>query len=120
MAIPEQKEIGRPLLEYLKDKRLHHIEQISRYLEKHFKLTEAERKQEKSSGREPLFHNRIRWANFYLKKAGLVESVRGSGRTKITELGLELLEEEPQTIDNKFLMRYPAFVDYRNSVSKKK
>lgn len=119
MAIPNQKEIGLPILESLKDKKDHHIVEISRRLEEYFALTEEERNLQKSSGGEGLFHNRIRWANFYLRKAGLVESATGTGKSKITPEGIKLLKEKPDAIDIEFLMRYTMFVEYRKSVSKK-
>lgn len=120
MAIPNQREIGLPILELLKDKKEHHIENISKALEEHFALSEEERNLQKSSGGEGLFHNRIRWANFYLRKAGLVESAKGTGNTRITQEGIKLLKEKPDVIDAEFLMRYPMFVEYRKSVSRKK
>jgi restriction system protein len=120
MVVPNQKEIGAPLLEFLKDKKVHHIEKIWVFLADHFELSEEERNLQKSSGNEGLFHNRIRWANFYLRKAGLIESARGTGKSKITESGIELAKEKQTIIDTDFLMRYPMFKEYRESVLKKK
>ena len=120
VTIPKQYEIGLPILQLLRDKRYHHIDKIRKHLEKYFELTDEEIFHQKSSGGEGLFHNRIRWANFYLKKAGLVESPFKTGKTKITDLGLELLDEEPEILNRAFLMRYPGFVNYQNSLKRKK
>jgi len=119
MAIPNQKEIGWPILEFLKDGKEHHIDKIAKRLEDHFELSKEDRSLQKSSGREGLFHNRIRWANFYLRKAGLVDSARGTGMSKITADGKDLLKEEPAVLDMKYLMRFPAFAEYRENVRKK-
>ncbi|MEC4849004.1 MAG: winged helix-turn-helix domain-containing protein [Nitrosarchaeum sp.] len=120
MAIPNQKDIGLPILELLKDRKNHHVEEISKTLAERFGLSEEERSLQKSSGGEGLFHNRIRWANFYLRKAGLVESAKGTGNSKITQEGINLLKEKPDCINAEFLMRYPMFVEYKKSVSRKK
>jgi len=55
-----------------------------------------------------------------LRNAGLVEYTRGTGVSKITTEGMELLKEKLIVIDVNFLMRYPLFVEYRNSTRKKK
>jgi restriction system protein len=120
MTIPAQKEIGAPILEFLKDGKVHHIEKMAEFLADRLKLSDEDRAVQKSSGGEGLFHNRIRWANFYLRKAGLVESATGTGNSKITKAGMELTKEKHTIIDMKFLMRYPMFEEYRKSVSKKK
>lgn len=120
MAIPKQNEIGGPILEFLKDKKVHHIEKISKFLEDHFELSDEDKNLQKSSGHEGLFHNRIRWANFYLRKAGLVESADGTGNSKITQDGLELAKENRTIIDMDFLMKYPLFEEYRNTILKRK
>jgi restriction system protein len=120
LTLPKQNEIGLPILECLKDKKNHHIENIVRSLEEYFELSKDDRELQKSSGGEGLFHNRIRWANFYLRKAGLVESFVGKGISKITSEGIELLNEKPKIIDVKFLMTFPKFIEYKKSMSKKK
>ena len=118
--IPNQREIGPAILEFLKGKKTHHINKISKFLEEYFELSEEERALQKSSGGEGLFHNRIRWANFYLRKAGLVESARGTGVSKITSEGIELLKEKTSVIDTDFLMKYPMFAEYIKTMTKKK
>jgi restriction system protein len=47
----------------------------------------------------------------YLKKAGLLESTR-RGYFRITSRGLELLKQNPQTINVKSLRQYPEFVQF--------
>lgn len=119
MALPKQIEISLPLLELLKDRKVHHVEELAKRLEDHFGLSEEERSLQKSSGGEGLFHNRIRWSNFYLRKAGLIESAKGTGNSKITLEGLALLKENPKIIDVDVLLRYPSYVEYRKSVTRK-
>ena len=119
MNIPAQKNLGPAILEYLQDGKKHHATKILKFLEDHFDLSEDDRALKKSSGGEGLLNNRMRWAAFYLKKAGLVESERGTGVSKITSEGLKLLKEKPSVIDTEFLMRYDEFAEYKNSMKKK-
>ncbi len=64
------------------------------------------------SGRIQLFNNRVHWAVTYLKNAGLAANpTRGIWR--ITDEGARVLREKPSRIDNRFLVRYPAFVEWR-------
>jgi restriction system protein len=74
MAIPDLETILKPLLELLSDGKPHTMSDAEKHLAKIFGLTEEEKKRAKPSGGESLFHNRMHWAKFYLKKAGLVES----------------------------------------------
>lgn len=73
-----------------------------------FGLTEAERKQLLPSGRQKTLHNRVHWARIYLDKAGLVETVR-RGRYRASPLGHQILSQNPQRIDNKFLKQFAGF-----------
>jgi len=41
--IPNQKDLGLPILEFLKDMKSHHIRKISKFLETHFELSEEEK-----------------------------------------------------------------------------
>lgn len=118
MTIPSQWQISVPLLTMLKDTKIHHVDEITDHLAIFFKLSEDEKKLQKSSGHEGLFHNRIRWSNFYLKRAGLVELPK-SGCSKITERGIKIIMQKPKLIDQHFLMQFTEFVDYRRTVRKK-
>ena len=78
MSIPIQKKITLPILDLLKDGKSLHVDKIEKKLADDFKLNREEKHLKKSSGNEGLFHNRIRWAVFYLRKAGLIESISDS------------------------------------------
>lgn len=101
-----------PLLLNLKDGKIHPMIELENKLATHFNLNEEERRQLKpSSSHETIFSNRVRWARFYLKKAGLLEDPK-RGFTKITQKGLELANKPPAKIDIKFLMLYPEFKEF--------
>lgn len=78
-----------------------------------FQLTEDEKEQLLPSGKQTTFSNRIFWAKGYLKQAGLLR-YPSRGNFVITEEGSQALAENPDRIDNKFLMKYEAFQEFRN------
>ncbi|RDJ36826.1 MAG: restriction endonuclease [Crenarchaeota archaeon] len=117
MDIPDFETIMAPLLNTVKDGKEYAMTDIENKLIQHFDLSEEERNQLKpSSSHETIFQNRMRWARFYLKKAGLLEDPR-RGHTKITSQGIEVAKTNPQRIDIKFLMQFQPFVEF---YSKKK
>ncbi len=79
-----------------------------------FRLSDAEREELLTSGKQRVLHNRIHWAKFYMTKAGLIESP-SRGRFMASQAGKELLATKPMRIDVSVLMRIPKFKDfYRN------
>jgi restriction system protein len=91
-------------------------ERPSRTLADQFSLSADERRELLPSGRQATFDNRVGRARTYLKKAGLLESPQ-RGRFKVTSRGLEVLEQNPQEINVKFLEQYPEFVEFRTKRS---
>ena len=112
--IPDYQSIMLPLLKYAGDKNEHHIRDAIEQLANEFGLTEEESKEVVPSGQQLTFDNRVSWAKTYLKKAGLVESTR-RGYFRITERGVNVLEDRPDKINMKYLERYPEFTEFRNS-----
>jgi len=112
--IPDYQSIMLPLLKYAGDKNEHHIRDAIEQLANEFDLTEKESKEFVPSGQQLTFDNRVSWAKTYLKKAGLVESTR-RGYFRITERGVNVLEDRPDEINMKYLERYPEFTEFRNS-----
>ena len=119
MSIPIQKKITLPILDLLKDGKPLHVDKIEKKLADDFKLNREERQLKKSSGNEGLFHNRIRWAVFYLRKAGLIESPK-SGYSKITSDGLGVLKEKPIEINTLYLSKFSKFQEWKRISQKPK
>jgi len=113
MAIPDFQSIMLPLLKYLEDKKEHHIREAIEMLSQQFGLTPEERKELLPSGQQYVFDNRVAWARTYLKKAGLIETTR-RGYLKITERGLQVLQENPKEINVRYLTKFPEFVEFRS------
>ena len=106
-----------PLLTSLKDGKEHSSKELIAKLIFDFNLTEEEINEQLPSQRQPTINNRIHWANIYLRKAGLIDSV-SRGIYRITEEGLRVLNENPTRIDVKFLSKYPDFVEFQKGTSK--
>ena len=119
MPIPDYQTIMLPLLSFLGDKREHSLNEALEHITKIFNLSEKERKELLPSGSEPIIKNRVRWARLYLDKAGLIESER-RGFYKITQRGIEVLNEKPSKINVKFLKRFPEFVQFKGTKKEKK
>jgi len=105
MAVPDFQSFMLPLLKFAADRKEHSQSEAADALALHFKITEPDRKEMLSSGRQTRFDNRVAWASVYLRKARFLESTR-RGRFKITERGSEILKRNPTRIDVKFLMEY--------------
>lgn len=63
------------------------------------------------SGTQTYLTNRIGWAKTYLKKAGLVESP-ARAVFQITKAGEDVLHDNPDVIDQKYLLRYDSFKEF--------
>jgi len=112
MPIPDYQTIMLPLLGFLRDGHGHHLNDAVASLAAHFKLTDQELRELLPSGTQEVFKNRIGWARTYLKHAGLVESPK-RGFMRITDRGLGVLAEKPDTVNVKYLERFNEFQQFR-------
>lgn len=112
MSIPDYQSIMLPLLQLASDKQEHSLRKTIEVLSSRFALTEAERAELLPSGRQTIFDNRVGWACTYLKKAGLLTSIRRAFY-QITERGLDVLAASPIKIDLSILKKYPEFVEFQ-------
>lgn len=120
MAIPKYDEITLPMLQLLSDGKTVESSSLVTKLADHFKLTASELEEMLPSGIQRVFVNRVGWAKTHLYKAGLIDnSVRGW--VKITDLGIKILSEKPEKLDNKYLFKFSSFKDFfKGSKSKTK
>ncbi|RMF07324.1 MAG: restriction endonuclease [Candidatus Neomarinimicrobiota bacterium] len=112
MPIPDYQRCMLPLLKFAADRQEHSLREGIENLASRFQLTEKERKQLLPSGQQAIFDNRVAWARTYLKQAGLLEATR-RGYFRISAKGLEVLNENPDTINVKFLERFNTFREFR-------
>lgn len=114
MAIPTYEQVMLPLLEILRDENLYTNKECIDILAEKLNITEEELRELLPSGKKKIFYDRVNWAKTYMKKAELVEAPR-RGTIKITQLGLELLLENPLELKSKDLLRYNSFNDFINA-----
>jgi restriction system protein len=104
--IPDFQSIMLPLLEITGDKKEHTLQEIRESLANQFHLSDEERSKILSKSKQPVFSNRVGWARTYLKKAGLLEYT-SKGTFKITDRGIEVLQERPSKINVRYLKKFP-------------
>ena len=112
MAIPDYQTCMFPLLKFASDNKEHSLREAIESLSIHFKLSDDELKELLPSGQQAIFVNRIGWARSYMKQAGLLETKR-RGYFRITQRGLDVLSQNPEKIDVKFLEQYKEFLEFR-------
>jgi restriction system protein len=119
MAIPDVQTLMLPLLRFTADGAEHKAREVVEALSVEFELSPSERRELLPSGRALLFDNRLAWALFHMKKAGLMESLR-RGVFHITPRGKELLAKKPSKINLKLLEQFPEFLEFRATSNKSK
>jgi restriction system protein len=113
MAIPDYQALMLPLLRFVSDRKEHPLRAVIEILAEEFALSSEERNELLPSGSQFVFANRVGWARTYLKQAGLMDSPR-RGMCRITQRGLDFLQEKPPRVDVKLLERFPEFLEFRN------
>jgi restriction system protein len=114
MAIPDFQTLMLPTLKALSDNKEHPFKDVVEMLAVEFKLTQEELSEMLPSRRARTFYNRVAWAKFYLKKAGLVSQVKRS-YLSITKLGLDALKSKPSIISVKYLEQFPDYIKFKDS-----
>jgi restriction system protein len=112
-AVPTYEQLMTPLLLAAADSQSHRVRDVAEKAADYFHLPENLRRDSLPDGRNRLIH-RLEWARTYLKKAGLLE-YPARGFFKITERGLKALQECPKGIDNKYLQKFPEFLEFKRS-----
>ena len=112
MGIPDYQSLMLPLLELAGDQQEHSLRQAVDALANRFGLTDADRRELLSSGRQRTFDNRVGWARTYLGKAGLLESPK-RGIFRITSSGMQVISDPPPLINIAYLTQFPGFAEFR-------
>ncbi len=119
MAIPDFQTLMLPLLKFTADGGEHNAREAIEAIAVEFGLSPDERREPLPSGRALLFDNRLAWALFHMKKAGLMESPR-RGLFRITPRGQDFLAKKPVGLNLKLLEQFPEFQEFRATSSKNK
>ena len=116
MAIPDYQSLMLPVLRLAADGETRVPDAAEKLADK-LGLSVQEREEMLPSGRQRIFHNRIHWAQFYMTKAGLIDSP-ARGRFVTSQAGRALLATNPAAINVDTLKTYPAFAEfYASSIS---
>lgn len=115
MPIPDYQSLMLPVLDCSSTGEIR-IGDVVERLANDLGLTMEERSELLPSGKQAIFSNRVHWAKSYLSKAGLIEATR-RGHFKITERGRIVLSTRPTHIDNKTLMQFAEFRQFRERSS---
>lgn len=113
MAIPDFQSLMLPALRYVASKQGEvPVRDVGAALASEFGLTEDELQKLLPSGRAPMFYNRVQWAIFHMRKAGLLATPKRAFLS-ITSRGNELLAKKPKRVDLRVLGEYPEFQEFR-------
>lgn len=102
-----------PVLNYASDGEEHSIQETYEAIAGVFGLTEDEKRDLLPSGTQEIYKNRIGWARSYIAKAGLLENTRRS-YFRITDRGREVLAENRDSINVRFLKRFEEFREFQS------
>ena len=119
MPVPDYQSFMTPLLKIASDGKEHTKDEALEEVASQLKVTDEEREELLPSGRQAKFDNRLGWATTYPKKAGLLEST-GRGKFRITQRGLEVLEDHANDVNTEFLMRFPEFQEFQTKTETRK
>jgi len=112
--IPSYKQFMRPFLEIAKAANGSEVKlrDVINQLADKFNLTDEERTETFSSGKQAVLVNRVGWARTYITKAGLLEATKRA-HFVITQRGLEAIKDPSTVIDNKYLSQFEEFVSFK-------
>lgn len=116
MAVPKFDELTKPLLEVIKDGESYTIKDVTTMLAQRLNLSSTDLADMLPSGRQTVFKNRVGWAKTYLLKAGLIDSP-ARATIRITEDGKNVVADNPDKIDTKYLEQFPSFLNFASASS---
>ncbi|KOH44605.1 restriction endonuclease [Sunxiuqinia dokdonensis] len=97
-----------PLLQFAQDGKEYKVSQLREELARKYRLTPEERRELLPSGTQNVFDNRVAWAKTYLVKSKLLGAPKRA-HVKITNRGLRVLGEKPDSINVAFLKQFDEF-----------
>ncbi|MBM6918975.1 restriction endonuclease [Intestinimonas butyriciproducens] len=117
MAIPKYDEMYRVFLECLADMQQHKSKELRDIIAARLSVSDTERQERLPSGQQAIFDNRVGWTRTYLKKAGLITSPQ-RGIYQLTQQGKQVLDSNPDVIDNSFLEQFESFRQFMHAEPK--
>lgn len=114
MSVPKYDELMKPLLVAVSDGETYKMKDVTALLAEQLNLSSDDLAEMLPSGRQTVFKNRVGWAKTYLKKAGLLDSP-ARATIVITNAGKQVVADNPEKIDSKYLEQFPSFVDFASA-----
>lgn len=114
MAVPKYDELMKPLLIAVSDGETYKMKDVTALLAEQLNLSSDDLAEMLPSGRQTVFKNRVGWVKTYLKKAGLLDSP-ARATIVITNAGKQVVADNPEKIDSKYLEQFPSFVDFASA-----
>ena len=112
MPIPDYQSIMLPLFRLAGDQKEHSLREAVDTLSVQFNLTTQERRALLPNGQQPIFYNRVVWAQTFMYRARLIAPT-AQRHFRITRRGFEVLRRNPAKIDVKFLDQFKEFREFR-------
>lgn len=116
MPLPNFQTLMRPALELHTDGQDWARAALRDALAARFDLTDDERAEMLPSGNQRRFDNRLAWTVTHLSQARLLSRPL-RGVTRITERGLQVLQDQPTGVDIAVLQEFPEYQQFRGSGS---
>jgi len=108
MPVPDYQTLLLPLLKLAGTGQAETLAQADTLLSEQFRLSEEDRAARLPSGQQTVMRNRVGWASFYLKNAGLIEKPK-RGYFRITPAGRDVLGRSPDCLTLTDLLAFPEF-----------
>ena len=115
MPIPDFQTIMLPFMKTLENGQLWAIRDLTESLAIYFNLTDSERHELLPSGQQTIFSNRVAWAKSHMKRAGLIDNP-SRGKLIISDVGRQVLRQNPIAINCKFLRQFPSYLTFIGAV----
>ena len=113
MPVPKYNEFMPSIIRCLGDGEQHSLRELTEYCAEEFKLSDADRAETIESSGQNKLHNRVGWANTYLKKAGLVESPKRA-HVRLTDEGRKALRKGAERVTLDYLSQFDSFNEFRD------
>jgi restriction system protein len=117
MSVPNFQAFMVPILTIASDGIEHSTSDFEQGSAGKLNLSTQDRTQMLASGSMTVLRDRVGWAYYHLFRAGLLDRP-SRGRYTITARGLQALKENPKGIDQKYLKKFPEYVEYLTPKSK--
>lgn len=118
MPVPKYNEFMPSIIRCLGDGEQHSLRELTEYCAEEFKLSDADRAETIESSGQNKLHNRVGWANTYLKKAGLVESPKRA-YVCLTDEGRKALRKGAERVTLDYLSQFDSFNEFRGGSRRK-